>query len=185
MGGDFGLKGICKAHEVVVFDRSALFAPFAGQEISHVYYGKFDGFVRAIKSVSNRLLPQHLLQSLKPAGSPVDGYTIERIRITFENCTAGVGRKDHKALRRKTMDLVWKGEISEEDRYSLLLAVALVRDTQKQKAKSTAYVTGLSSNIEHYHKFLDFPQVVKEKAMGYLWNGQVYAPVQPKVQTLL
>ena len=177
MGGDFGLEGICKAHDVVVFDRSALFAPLnqpgaAGE--------RFEEFVGVIASLPNRLVPQHLLQWLAAS----DSYMSRILHNAFQDKTAGVGRKDHKALRRKTMDLVWKGEISEEDRYSLLLAVALVRDNQKHKAKSTAYITGLSRNIEHYHKLLNFPEVKREEAMGYLWNGQVYAPVQPKVQTL-
>ncbi len=183
MGGDFGLEGICKAHDLVVFDFSALFVPFAGQQITYSYYDGLDGFVKAIRRVSNRRLPQHLFQSLKPAKNPVDGYTIDRIRATFENYTAGVGRKDHKALRRKTVEIAWKNSMAEEDRYALLLATALVRDTKKQVAKSTAYVSGLPNNIEAFHELLDFPDVVKEKAAGYLWNGQVYALVKPKVRT--
>ena len=181
MGGDFGLEGICKAHDLVVFDRSALFAPFVDKGVAACYGEEFEEFIRVIEKVSNRRLPQHLFQSLG-APSPVEGYIAGRIQGAFLDYTAGVGRKDHKALRTKTMDLAWNGEISEEDRYSLLLAVALVRDTKKQKARSTAYVSGLSSNISHFNNLLEMPDVVKEKAEGYLWNGQVYAAVQPKVQ---
>jgi len=183
MGSDFGLGGICKAHELVVFDMSALFAPFAGQKISNLYYNGFETFVEVIESVPNRRIPQHMYQWLG-SPNPYSGGITDIIQNAFADFTTGIGRKDHKALRRKTMDLVWKKEISEEDRYSLLLAVALVRNTEKQQARSTAYISGLSKNITHYHEFLDFPQVVKEKATGYLWNGQIYAPVQPTVQTL-
>ena len=173
---DLGLEKICGAHELVIFDKSALCAPFKGRLI-FAYDPRFEQFAELLERFPNRRIPQRLSQSLAWTISDAR-YTASRLYMAFQYHSAGVGRNDHRGLRKQVLKIAKEKGIEEYDRCAIFLAVSCVRDTKKRDAKNTAYVSGLPKNVEVFNELLEIEDVVKEKAASYLWNGTIYEPVK-------
>ncbi len=182
MGGDFGLETICNRHELVVFDQSALYSPFRGRVV-YRNDACLGTFADSLMKCQHRMVAQALWNCFKQKDNlrRNNDYIAARMARIFDGRNAGVGHKRQYWLRKRCLSVSRKLAVSEEDRYSLFFAVSTVRDTERAKARNTAYVAGHAKNVDAFKELLKMPGVVKEKAFAYAWNNVCYASVDSVV----
>jgi len=166
--GDFGLDGICERHDVLVFDYPALIAPFP---VSPSYN---DALLRAygaaLKKADKRCIPMALLHVLNR--SKGSSALCALMSDVFDGKTGSIGYKSQKFLRKKSIEISETYGVSEEDRHSAMLALALARDTTAKNGERSAYLTDSDRNIRAFNETRAAVDMFAERAVAYRYNAQ-------------
>jgi len=178
MSGDFGLETICRSNDLVIFDKSALFDTCRA---GRIYDPKFEYFSRLLSGLPKRRIPQALWQRFgRKNRDQIADYMQFTLLNAFKGKTLGVGHAQHTTkLRKRVVRVTRSMGIAEENRYSIFLATACVRDTKETISRPTAYISCSSKNIEALNEVLERTNgVVPDKASAYLWNNEkgMYLP---------
>ena len=175
MSGDFDLGAICRNHENVIFDISGLYAPFKNSLIRSAYDSSLKYFAGMLTRLPKCKIPEAALHVLnqRQKRDPI----AESLSDVLKSRTMHVGYKHQKLLRANCLELAQKYRIDEQDRHSILLALALARDTVQVKGASTAYITSVDNNVSMYKELRTKMAISAEKALPYKWNAGKYVPV--------
>ena len=164
---DFGLVEICKKHDAVVFDYSALNAPF-----DYRPWGHDDPFLleycAALRSVDKRRVPEamfHLFHRFK------DSSELNRALVgIFVDFVDSVGYKHHKLLRKHCLEIAVRHGVFESYRHSLMLALALARDVAGKKGVRAGYLTSRKENASAYADLRKVVGIPHDRAVSYLYD---------------